>query len=82
MARVQFRDHGAGIPEEELPMIKEKFYKGSAKGKGTGIGLALCDEIVILHKGSLEIESTLGKGTCVTVRLPLYKREDYKENQK
>ena len=82
MALVSFQDHGAGIPAEELPQIKTKFYKGSAKGKGTGIGLALCDEITALHRGVLEIESQVGEGTRVTVRLPLLKREDNKENQK
>lgn len=82
MAHVAFRDHGAGIPEEELPLVKSKFYKGSAKGKGTGIGLALCEEITAMHKGKLDIESTLGEGTAVTVRLPLLKREDNKENLK
>ena len=42
----RIRDYGPGIPEEELPHVKEKFYKGSSKARGNGIGLAVCDEIV------------------------------------
>jgi signal transduction histidine kinase len=78
MAVVRFRDYGVGIPQEELPMVKNKFYKGSAKGKGTGIGLALCDEIVAMHKGRFEIDSTYGEGTTVVVRLPLLNKENQK----
>ena len=43
---VRIRDYGPGIPEEELPFVKQKFYKGSSKARGSGIGLAVCDEIV------------------------------------
>lgn len=67
---VQVRDWGAGIPETELPFIKEKFYKGSSKQRGSGIGLAVTDEIVRLHSGSLKITSTVGEGTQVTITLP------------
>ncbi len=48
---VRIRDYGPGIPEAELPFIKQKFYKGSSKARGSGIGLAVCDEIVGLHNG-------------------------------
>ena len=68
---IQIRDYGPGIPEDELPMVKKKFYKGSSKSRGTGIGLAVCDEIVQLHGGSLELENAPDGGTLVTVRLPL-----------
>ena len=50
---VRVRDYGPGIPEAELPFIKQKFYKGSSKARGSGIGLAVCDEIVGLHKWHL-----------------------------
>lgn len=75
---VRIRDFGQGIPAEELPRIKEKFFKGSAKGRGTGIGLAVCNEIVELHGGMLEISSVYGEGTDVCIRLPLHvqKSED------
>ncbi len=67
---VGVRDWGAGIPESELPFIKDKFYKGSSKQRGSGIGLAVTDEIVKLHGGTLTIESTVGEGTAVTIALP------------
>ena len=43
---VRIRDYGPGIPEDEIPLVKKKFYKGSSSVRGTGIGLAVCDEIV------------------------------------
>ena len=67
---VRIRDYGAGIPEGELPHVKMKFYKGSSKARGSGIGLAVCDEIVAMHNGSLELENAAGGGTQVTIRLP------------
>lgn len=68
---VQIRDFGPGIPEDELPLVKKKFYKGSSKARGTGIGLAVCDEIVAMHNGILTLENAIGGGTLVTVRLPV-----------
>lgn len=68
---IQIRDFGAGIPEEELPLVKSKFYKGSSKARGNGIGLAVCDEIVRLHGGSLTLSNAEGGGTLVDVRLPM-----------
>ena len=70
------RDYGQGIPEAELPFVKEKFYKGSSKQRGSGIGLAVTDEIVTLHGGTLDIASTLGAGTTVTVTLPAAEAEE------
>ena len=60
---VRIRDYGPGIPEEELPHVKMKFYKGSSKARGTGIGLAVCDEIVTMHGGVLTLENAEGGGT-------------------
>lgn len=68
---VCFADTGCGIAEEDLPHVKEKFYKANISVKGSGIGLAVCEEIINLHKGALYIESKLGEGTQVTVTLPL-----------
>ena len=65
------RDFGCGIPEDELPLVKRKFYKGSTKARGTGIGLAVCDEIVQMHGGELTLENAEGGGTLVTIRLPI-----------
>ena len=67
---VRIRDYGCGIPEDEIPLVKKKFYKGSSSVRGTGIGLAVCDEIVEMHGGTLTLENAEGGGTLVTVRLP------------
>ena len=64
-------DFGSGISREDLPYVKEMFYKGSSQKRGSGIGLGVSDEIVRLHGGSLDIESELGIGTKVTVTLPV-----------
>ncbi len=68
--RVKVRDYGPGIPEPELPFVKEKFYKGSSKQRGSGIGLSVTDEIVKLHGGTLEIKSRVGEGTIVVITVP------------
>ncbi len=68
---VRIRDYGPGIAEEELPLVKKKFYKGNSKARGTGIGLAVCDEIVSLHGGQLTLENAPGGGTLVTISLPV-----------
>lgn len=67
---VRIRDYGPGIPEDELPLVKKKFYKGSSTARGSGIGLAVCDEIVQMHGGQLILENASGGGTLVTVYLP------------
>ena len=70
-ATIQFRDHGPGIPDSELPHVKEKFFKGEKhKARGSGIGLAVCDEIVTRSGGTLTIGNAPGGGTLVSVRLP------------
>ena len=69
--QIYVRDWGVGIPEDELPFVKEKFYKGSSKQRGSGIGLAVTDEIVRMHSGMLNITSKQGEGTCVMISLPL-----------
>ena len=66
---IRIRDYGPGVPEEELPYVKQKFYKGSSKVRGSGIGLAVCDEIVKLHGGTFEIGNAEGGGAVVTIRL-------------
>ena len=69
--KIVFRDYGNGIPEAELPHVKEKFYKGSSKNRGTGIGLAVCDEIITRHKGRMEIRNADGGGCMVILYLPI-----------
>ena len=63
-------DTGCGIPPEHLPNVKKKFYKANQLVRGSGIGLAVADEIAAMHGGSLQIESQVGVGTVVTVSLP------------
>ena len=70
-AAIQVRDYGPGAPEEELPFLKNKFYKGSSKARGSGIGLAVCEEIVTRHEGTLEVSNAEGGGFLVTIRLPV-----------
>ena len=67
---VSIADTGCGISPEDLPHITEKFYKANMSVRGSGIGLAVVDEIIRMHGGKLDISSTPGKGTVVTVFLP------------
>jgi len=68
---ISISDTGCGIPTEYLPKVKEKFYKINNSVRGSGIGLAVADEIVKLHGGILTVDSILGEGTTVTVTLPV-----------
>ena len=70
-AVIRIRDYGPGVPPAELPLIKNKFYKGSSKARGSGIGLAVCEEIVTRHEGKLEVGNAEGGGFVVTIRLPI-----------
>ncbi len=70
---VDVSDTGCGISEQDLPKVKTKFYKANHTRRGSGIGLAVADEIVTMHGGKLEIFSQQGKGTTVTITLPVQK---------
>lgn len=69
--RMSVRDHGPGFAEEDLPHVKERFYKGRGKERGSGIGLAVCDEIVTRHGGRLTTANAEGGGALVSVELPI-----------
>ena len=71
VAVIRIRDYGPGVPAEELPFLKNKFYKGSSKARGSGIGLAVCEEIVTRHEGSLGVDNAENGGFQVTIRLPI-----------
>jgi len=68
---IHIRDYGPGIPEDEIPLVKKKFYKGSSKARGSGIGLAVCDEIVQMHGGLLSLSNAEGGGTLVSICIPI-----------
>ena len=74
--RVTVEDNGCGIRKSDLPKIKTKFYKANHTKKGSGIGLAVADEIIQMHGGTLTLESEEGKGTKVTITIPPQKTED------
>lgn len=68
---IRITDQGIGIAEEHLPYINESFYQVNTKSSGSGIGLAIVKKIVELHNGSIQIDSELGIGTTVTIKLPI-----------
>jgi signal transduction histidine kinase len=75
MVELLIRDTGTGIPHEKLCRIFDRFYTTKqgpdASGKGgTGLGLAMCREIIEAHQGRIRVESTVGKGTAFTLKLP------------
>lgn len=73
---VVISDNGCGIPAEHLPNVKKKFYKANQTVRGSGIGLALADEIMKLHGGQLDIESHENVGTAVTITIPVLEEDD------
>ena len=68
---IRIRDHGPGVAQKDLPHVKEKFYKGSSTARGSGIGLAVCDEIIGRLGGTLDIGNAEGGGCVATIRLPV-----------
>lgn len=72
LARVCVIDEGRGISPQDLENVKVKFFKGKGAIRGSGIGLAVVDEIMRAHGGALDIESTLDEGTTVWLSLPVY----------
>lgn len=73
-------DNGCGIPAKHLSKVKEKFYKANTTQRGSGIGLAVADEIMKLHNGELNIDSTENVGTTVTINIPVYVEQEAKQN--
>ena len=69
--KITVRDHGPGFSAEDMPHVKERFYKGRGKERGSGIGLAVCDEIVARHSGKLLVDNAPAGGALVTVLLPV-----------
>lgn len=73
---VVIEDNGCGIPTEHLPNVKKKFYKANQLVRGSGIGLAVADEIINLHSGTLKVESREGHGTKVSISIPTIKKRE------
>ncbi len=71
--QIVISDNGVGISAKDLPKVKQKFYRANNNIPGSGIGLAVADEIIQAHGGTLELESTEGQGTVVTITLPQLK---------
>ena len=71
---ITVEDTGIGIPEDELPYIFDRFFRGEKpqmmQVSGTGLGLAILKEIVELHGGQVTVESTVDEGSSFTVWLP------------
>ncbi len=81
MVDLVVRDTGSGIPQDRLPRIFDRFFTTKqgpdASGKGgTGLGLATCRDIIESHRGRIRVESTVGKGTAITLKLPAEKVPD------
>lgn len=72
-AVIRISDTGKGIPKENLQLIFKPFF--STKHKGTGLGLSICKRIVDQHQGSIFVESEIGKGTLITLKLPIQAKD-------
>ncbi len=73
---LEVKDNGPGISEEDLPKVKERFYKGKNSKSNSGLGLSISDEIIKMHEGTMEISSQLNRGTTVRIVLPLGGEEE------
>jgi signal transduction histidine kinase len=75
VVEVLVRDTGMGMSEEVKQKAKEPFFTTKEPGRGAGLGLAICDEIIRSHHGRMEIESSEGKGSAIRVQLPVFPTE-------
>ncbi|MEG1972714.1 MAG: HAMP domain-containing sensor histidine kinase, partial [Oscillospiraceae bacterium] len=79
---ITIKDNGQGISPRDLPHVKQKFYKTNYTRRGSGIGLAVVDEIVSQMMGEILIDSVLGEGTEVTIKIPTEKKYNFLKNEK
>jgi signal transduction histidine kinase len=68
--KIRISDSGMGIPEQDLPRIFDPFFTTKDVGKGTGLGLFVTHDIILRHKGTIQVKSSVGKGTAFCIRLP------------
>ncbi len=75
---IEVSDNGIGMPAEAIPLLFERFYRVQEEGEvpGTGLGLPIARELVLLHGGLITVASTPGEGSTFTVYLPLHDRQD------
>lgn len=78
--KIIVKDTGVGIPAQDIDHVKEKFFKSNKTVRGSGIGLAVADEIVKQHNGLIFLESTEGVGTTVTAVFPLYEEPEQQQS--
>ena len=69
---LEISDTGPGIPEEDMKNIFEPFFTTKPVGEGTGLGLSVCRSLVMEHRGQIDVESEVGKGTTFIIRFPIY----------
>lgn len=77
--KLSIKDDGKGISEEEMKRVFDRYYRGDRKNEksdGSGLGLAIAKQIVELHDGSVEIQSTVNEGTIVTIYFPIKRKEN------
>ena len=77
---VSVSDTGIGISAEDLPKVKQKFFKSNQTRRGSGIGLAVADEIIAMHGGTLSIRSEENVGTTVVMELPFINEGNQSRN--
>ncbi len=75
---IRISDTGAGISEENIHRIFDPFFTTKDVGKGTGLGMNIAYNIIKKHNGTIDVESTVGKGTTFTVKLPTDRIDDLK----
>jgi PAS domain S-box-containing protein len=69
--KIEFKDNGYGIPEDEIENLFDPFYSTKTEGKGTGLGLSVSYGIIKAHNGMIDVTSVVGKGTTFTITLPI-----------
>jgi signal transduction histidine kinase len=68
--KLEFTDNGTGIPADILPKVLTTFFTTKEAGVGTGLGMSICQDIIDLHQGTIDIASRYGEYTKVTIELP------------